>query len=137
LTAGPALCRDRLRGETREGEVKKMVKKLVLGILLLTVVTTTLFAWMEQFQYAGNVTEQQFAESAAAYIPPKGVYRTGKLPNGVVREINYALQDYSLDVGDMFLAAVIYNNGLGYAVWLRITDAKSCRWQFYAWMNSY
>jgi tetratricopeptide (TPR) repeat protein len=27
LTAGPALCRDRLRGETREGEVKKMVKK--------------------------------------------------------------------------------------------------------------
>jgi hypothetical protein len=134
LTAGPVLCRDRLRGETREGEVKKMVKKLVLGILLLTVVTTTLFAWIVEFSYAGNGTEQQFALLATMATPSGVTSPTRKLPNGIVREIDNALQDYSLNVGDVFLTILGYNGRL-YAVYLRITDAKSCRWQFHAWIK--
>jgi hypothetical protein len=109
-----------------------MVKKLVLGALLLTVVTTTLFAWVTKFSYIGNSTEQRFAEVAQALVPdsPK-IYRTGKLPNEIIREIDNALQGYSLDVGDTFSTLAGYS-GTNYMIVLRITDAKNCRWQFYA-----
>jgi hypothetical protein len=111
-----------------------MVKKLVFGILLLTVVTTALFAEIVQFSYAGNGTEQQFALLATEATPSGGMFPTRKLPNGIVREIDNALQDYSLNVGDVFTTILGYN-GRWYVVYLRITDAKSCRWQFHAWIK--
>jgi hypothetical protein len=107
-----------------------MLKKIALGILLLMGFTTALVA--QTFQYLGDLTEQQFIQAGRSTLPKAdGWYPVGKLPNAVSQAIDYNLHDYSLDVGDTFLAGIHYR-GADYIVLLRITDARNSRWQWYA-----
>jgi hypothetical protein len=111
--------------------------KILFGLAMLFTLTASLSAQtaeMITFGYQNNVSEQIFIEvNSAITQKSSGILVTiNKLPTPVIQAINNNLRDYTLDIGDMFIALVMYQN-IGYHVSIRITDAKKINWQFYAW----
>ena len=115
-----------------------MKKKIIFGLAILFFLTTSLSAqadYMYEFRYLNNLSEQMFISfMSESESPPPSLFRIIKLPSPVYQSINNNLRDYSLDIGDVFLAWVGYQ-GKRYCVFLRITDKRYLNWQYYAWRN--
>jgi len=111
-----------------------MKKKIVFGIALLIVLTASLSAqaaYVHTFLYTRNGNEREFTQDWLRISNGAGVFETTKLPNPVIQAINNNLRNFTLNIGDIFICALIYNQ-TWYVVTLRITDARNSRWQFYA-----
>jgi len=121
-----------------------MRKKILLGLTMLFALTASLSAQtaeMITFGYQCNVSEQIFIEtmnSINSKIQRNGyqIFYINKLPTPVIQAINDNLHDYTLDIGDEFLALVKYQLKAYHVfirITIRITDKKKSSWQFYAW----
>jgi len=114
-----------------------MKKKILFGLTMLIASSVSLFAqagYVYEFRYLNNLKEQTFNQhfSKPENQPPASMFQVSKLPNPVIQAINNNLRDYSFIIGDVFVSWVNYQ-GKYYAVFLRITDVRDYRWQFFAW----
>jgi hypothetical protein len=126
-----------------------MVKKIVLVLTLLLLVTLASFAQVVVFTYIGNgreFTPEQFKQVAdackegGARRSPGGVFsETDKLPLQITEAINKEIREYPLEVGDIFAGTLLYRGTgylvYGYLVTIRITNVADRSWEFHAWLT--
>ncbi|GHV14769.1 hypothetical protein FACS189491_11460 [Spirochaetia bacterium] len=118
-----------------------MVKKAVLSLVLLTVLGAAVFAeYYNGYEYTcyyeeSNQGSTDFFKEAEEFAKERpDLRRNLKLPNSVHQVISHALEDYTLDVGDIFVIRIEGRDNILYGVMVRITN-KNGTYEFAAFSS--
>jgi hypothetical protein len=131
-----------------------MEKKITIGMFFFMLVSINIYSQIVQtinLELMIGVNDfRDLNESRDTFIKSglglgslpsfEGFTITKRLPNSVVNEIDLQLVDYSpLNNGEMFLWTGFLMSsrvsGQAYNVFLRITDARNSKWEYYAYMK--
>ena len=109
--------------------------KLICSLTLLLLITMSAFAQRYELQYMGNASSAEFEKVRArmlSYTDPP--YRPTKAPKDVFKKLNIELNQYDLSNGDIFMFSYEVSSKKGYTTILRITNAKTSEYEYYAFI---
>jgi hypothetical protein len=111
------------------------MKKLLCVVLLCVAGFTAFAQTLYDFIPFGTSSETTFRESYDFFRSQHSAFRRiNELPRGVAQVIHNQLRYHMLNVGDVFIAYIIYGSSY-YIIYLRITNVPNRTWQFYAFVG--